>query len=101
MVYTGTDGSPAYGMNEKSLFFMGLLNSFVDASSSSGKPLLPGALHTRIMRECSNVEEVEAWLERVNLKLLERTKLFFGDARGNSLIAEGDQVYRKEGPYQI
>lgn len=100
-VYVGTDGTPAFGMNEKGLFFMGQLNSYVDASSTSGNPFVPGLLYIKIMQECANLYDVSKMLGMYNLKLLERTKLFFGDKCGNSLIAEGATVVWKQGEYQI
>ncbi len=100
-VCAGTDGSPAFGMNEEGLFFMGQLNSFVDASSTYGKPFVTGILYIKLMYECASVDEVAAMLGKYNLKLLERTKLIFGDKYGNSLIAEGDTLVYGKGEYQI
>lgn len=101
VVYFGTDGAPAYGMNEKGLFFQGLINSYVKASKSYDKPFYEGPLFHKIMQECASLDEVANMLSRYNLKELERAKLFFGDINGNSMIAEGDNIARKQGPYQI
>jgi len=101
VVYFGTDGAPAYGINEKGLFFQGLLNSYVNASKSYDRPFNEGPLFHRIMQGCASLEEVADMLSRYNLKELERAKLFFGDINGNSMIAEGDDIVMKQGAYQI
>jgi len=101
VVYFGTDGAPAYGINEEGLLFQGFINSYVNASKSYDRPFHEGRLFHRIMQGCAGLDEVADMLSRYNLKELERAKLFFGDINGNSMIAEGDNIVMKQGSYQI
>ena len=101
VIYFGTNGAPQYGTNAKGLFFQRKINSYVKVSRSTHKPFYEGSLFHKIMQECASIEEVIEVLNQYNLKELERAKIFFGDLNGNSMIAEGDNIIKKQGKYQI
>ena len=101
VIYFGTNGAPQYGMNAKGLFFQRQINSYVKVSRSAHKPFYEGSLFHKILQECTDIEEVIEVLNQYNLKELERAKIFFGDLNGNSMIAEGDNIIKKHGRYQI
>ena len=101
VIYFGTNGAPQYGINEKGIFFQQQMNSYVKVTISGQRPFYEGSLFHKILQECTDIEEVIEVLNQYNLKELERAKIFFGDLNGNSMIAEGDNIIKKHGRYQI
>ena len=68
---------------------------------AADKPKYPGNLNDKVMAECATVEEVLAVFDKYNLDNMEGHQLLFGDAKGDSVIIEGDAVVRKKGRFQV
>ena len=101
-IYFGFDNlSPQGGMNERGVFFDGFATAPRKVVRSTGKPVYPGSLIDKVMAECATVEDVLATFEKYNLEFMERAMLMFGDATGDAVIIEGDDVVRRQGRFQV
>lgn len=100
-IYFGFDDFfPQGGVNEKGLFFDGFALDPEPVQTSSTKQNYPGVLADMIMARCATVEEAIQVFERYNRPMLERAQLLFGDARGDAVIIEGNDIIRKKGRFQ-
>ncbi len=101
-VYFGFDNFvPQGGMNERGLFWDGFATAPRKVTRSADKPRYLGNLNDKVMAECATVEEVLAVFDRYNLDNMEGHQLMFGDAKGDSVIIEGDAIVRKKGRFQV
>ena len=101
-VYFGfSDFIPQGGMNEKGLFFDCFTTEQNKVVNSIQKPAYDGNLNNLAMATCSSVEEVIKLFRSYNLEYFENSMVMFGDARGRSVIIEGDDFILNEGDYQI
>ncbi len=92
---------PQGGMNEKGLAFDGFATARYPMREQEGKEVFGGSLIDEVMATCATVDEVVALLERYDLRALESAMLMFADRSGDSVIVEGDEFLRKEGPFQV
>jgi len=91
---------PQGGMNEKGLFFDGLaLGGKQDAKPESRRKFA-GNLIDEAMRTCATVDEVVALFEKWDFGA-GNAQLMFGDATGDSVVAERTTFHRKEGDFQV
>jgi len=98
-VYFGFDNFvPQGGMNERGLFWDGFATAPRKVTRGVNKPKYLGNLNDKVMAECATVEEVLAVFDRYFLSNMEGHQLMFGDAKGDSVIIEGDVIVRKKGP---
>ena len=89
-------------MNEKGLVFDGFATDPNKVKNSLDKPNVPfGQLIGKVMSECATVDEVLEIFDKYNLAFMDRFMLLFADAKGDSVIIEGDTVIRKKGKYQV
>jgi hypothetical protein len=98
------DYYPQGGINEKGLFFDGFATQPFPVTKSKERLNYNNTFNNilnEILSTCSNVDEVISFLNKYNLDFLESSMLFFGDARGNSIIVEGDLILRKEKDFQV
>jgi len=98
------DYYPQGGINEKGLFFDGFATEPKKVLKSVGKPhydKIYDNFQNEILSTCATVDEVIAFVRHYNLDFLERGMFFFGDAKGESIIIEGDSILRKKGDFQI
>jgi penicillin V acylase-like amidase (Ntn superfamily) len=101
-VYFGFDNFvPQGGMNERGLFWDGFATAPRKVTGGADKPKYPGNLNDKVMAECATVEEVLAVFDKYNRDNMEGHQLLFGDAKGDSVIIEGDAVVRKKGRFQV
>jgi hypothetical protein len=91
------------GMNEQGLFFDGLATATNEITDSLDKPIHRGSLITKVMSECSTVQEVLDLYDQYNLEQqgMEDYQLLFADSPGDSAVIEGDLAIRKENHYQV
>ena len=104
IVFGFDDYFPQGGINEKGLFFDGFGAEQKKVLKSLGKPRyekLYDNLTSEILSTCATVEDVIAFFNGYNLEFLENAMMFFGDAKGNSIIIEGDTIIRKNANFQI
>ena len=95
-VYFGfSNGWAQGGMNEAGLFFDGAATRPLPLEDTEGRKPFRRDILELVMRSCATVDEAVALLEEYDLQFMERAMLFFGDADGNSVIYEGDEVIRK------
>ncbi len=100
-VYFGFDNwFPQGGMNEKGLFFDGLLLGGEKDPPPADKPVFEGNLIDEAMRTCANVDEVLALLKKWDFGY-SYAQFMFGETRGHSIVVERDAVHRKENDYQV
>ena len=98
------DYNPQGGINEKGLFFDGFATEPKKVLKSLGKPhydKIYDNFQNEILSTCATVDEVIAFVRHYNLNFLENAMFFFGDAKGESIIIEGDSILRKKGDFQI
>ncbi len=101
-VYFGfSEGGVQGGINDQGLFFDGFATDPLRPVLSESKERYVGNLTSKVMEECSTVEEVLSVFDKYNLQFMENAMFFFGDKYGNSVIIEGDAIIRKEGHSQI
>jgi hypothetical protein len=101
-VYFGYDDlSPQGGMNEAGLVFDGFATRAKPLRKSSHKPVFGPKVLVELMAECARVDDVLKFLDRHDLRTMERYMLMFADAAGDSVIVEGDDVIRKHGRFQV
>jgi penicillin V acylase-like amidase (Ntn superfamily) len=101
-VYFGFDNFvPQGGMNERGLFWDGFATAPRKVTRGADKPKYIGNLNDKVMAECATVEEVLAVFDRYFLDNMGGHQLMFGDAKGDSVIIEGDALVRKKGRFQV
>jgi len=101
-VYFGFDERLAQsGMNEAGLAFAGLATDPKPVTGSRNKEIYHGTLAHKAMTECATVDEALEVFAQYNLEKMDRYMLMFADATGDSAIIEGDEVIRKNGPFQV
>ncbi len=103
IVYLGySNGFPQGGMNDAGLAFDGFATKAKPLLEQKGKKKFEGNPINAVMESCATVDEVVAFLEKVDLSpLMTNAMLMFADANGDSVIIEGDQFIRKSGDYQL
>lgn len=103
IMYLGySNGFPQGGMNDAGLAFDGFATKVKPLLKQKGKKRVEGNPINVVMETCATVDEVIAFLEKVDLRpLMTQAMLMFADANGDSVIIEGDQFIRKSGDYQV
>jgi tetratricopeptide (TPR) repeat protein len=95
VMYVGFLNNFAQGaINEAGLMFDGFWEPFLAVEDTAGKLDIPiqEAL-TFVMQTMTEVEEVQAYLQRVKLGVLENGQLVFVDRSGTYLVIEGDHMF--------
>jgi hypothetical protein len=102
-VYFGYDeGFPQGGVNEKGLAFDGLGLPYKEYSQPSDKPEYEGRnLFDKIMSESATVGEALTIFESYSPVGMNNFQLLVGDASGDAMIVEGENILRKEGSFQV
>lgn len=96
------NGFPQGGMNDAGLAFDGFATKAKPLLEQKGKGRFEGNPVNAVMESCATVDEVVAFLEKVDLRpLMTNAMLMFADAGGDSVIIEGDRFIRKSGDYQL
>jgi len=102
VVYFGFDEIMAQGgMNEAGLAFDGFATQPKPVTGSGDKESYDGNLVHKVMTKCATVDEVLEVFAQYNLEYMKTFMFMFADAKGNSVIIEGDKVIRKNGPFQV
>ncbi|MDF1839636.1 MAG: carcinine hydrolase/isopenicillin-N N-acyltransferase family protein, partial [Planctomycetota bacterium] len=103
VMYLGySNGFPQGGMNDAGLAFDGFATKSKPLRKQKGKKRHRGNPINEVMESCATVDEVVAFLEKVDLRpLMTSAMLMFADASGDSVIIEGDRFIRKSGEYQV
>ena len=85
------------------LVFDGFYTPYLKLNDSMKKEKCDCYLFIKAMEECETVEEVIKLYRRYDLKNqgLEHAQYMFVDKKGDSVIIEGDKVFRKTKPYQV
>jgi len=93
---------PQGGMNDAGLAFDGFATEPRPMKEQDGKAShRADTLLAEVLETCASVEEVVAFLERIDLRpLLTSAMLFYADASGDAVIVEGDTFVRKSGDLQ-
>lgn len=101
VMYMGQLDNFAQGaINEAGLVFDGFFQANnLPVNNTVGKLKIPISDAIRkVMQTMTKVEEVETYLETINLKSLVNSMLVFVDESGTYLIVEGDEMFRGEEP---
>lgn len=95
VMYMGLLNNFAQGaINEKGLVFDGFWEPYLEIKNTEGKIEIPiqDALK-KVMQTMTNVEEVQSYLNTINLNSLQDGQLVFVDESGTYLIVEGDEIF--------
>jgi len=100
---------PKQGMNDQGLFYDVYLAPYVVPVNSSDKPIFTSddpdyyrfALWAYCLAKCATVSEVLDIFDQYNLLAIAELQCFFVDKNGDSVIIEGDEIFFKEGNYQV
>lgn len=100
VMYMGQLDDFAQGaINEAGLVFDGFFEPYLAINNTEGKLDIPISEAIRkVMQTMTEVEEVKAYLETVNLSSLTGSMLVFVDQSGTYLIVEGDEIFTGEEP---
>jgi tetratricopeptide (TPR) repeat protein len=101
VMYMGQLDNFAQGaINEVGLLFDGFFEpNYLPVNNTAGKLKIPIAEALRkVMQSMTNVEEVKAYLEMINLGSLTKSMLVFVDKSGTYLIVEGDEIFMGDDP---
>lgn len=95
VMYMGFLDNFAQGaINEGGLMFDGFLEPYLEVRDTNGKLEIPiQVVLKKIMQTMKSVEEVQPYLNTINLKILEKGQLVFVDKSGTYLIVEGDEMF--------
>ena len=96
VMYMGQLDDFAQGaINEVGLVFDGFFEpNYLPVINTAGKLEIPIAEALRkVMQTMTNVEEVKAYIETINLESLTKSMLVFVDKSGTYLIVEGDEIF--------
>ena len=95
VMYMGLLNNFAQGaINDKGLVFDGFWEPFLEVKNTKGKLEIPiQDAVKKIMRTMINVEEVQSYLNTINLNTLQNGQLVFVDKSGTYLIVEGDKMF--------
>ncbi|MGB0805204.1 MAG: tetratricopeptide repeat protein [Salibacteraceae bacterium] len=81
-------------INQAGLVFDGFWEPYLEVKNTEGKTNLPiGKALSHVMKTMTNVEEVQAYLQTINLSILDNGQLVFVDQKGSYLIIEGDEMF--------
>jgi len=87
------------GVNDQGLMFDGFFEPYLEVKNTQGKEdIYIGDALQRVMQTMSTCEETKAYLETVNLSVLESGQIVFVDRSGTYLIIEGDVMILGEEP---
>jgi hypothetical protein len=102
VMYMGLLNNFAQGaINSQGLVFDGFANDYLEVKNTKGKISVPiGEAVRNIMQTKSNVAEVKAYLETIDLSSLSEGQLVFVDKSGEYLIVEGDELIIGSAPEQ-
>lgn len=101
VMYMGQLDNFAQGaINEAGLLFDGFFEpNYLPVNNTAGKLEIPIAeALKKVMQTMTNVEEVQAYLETINLGTLTKSMLVFVDKSGTYLIVEGDEMFIGDEP---
>jgi len=101
VMYMGQLDNFAQGaINETGLLFDGFFEpNYLPVNNTAGKLKIPIAeALKKVMQTMTNVEEVKAYLETINLGTLTKSMLVFVDKSGTYLIVEGDEIFMGDEP---
>ncbi|WP_222439154.1 linear amide C-N hydrolase [Echinicola salinicaeni] len=95
IMYMGFLDNFAQGaINEAGLMFDGFYEPYLEVKNVEGKLEIPiGDAIKKVMQTMSTVEEVQSYLNTINLTILENGQLVFVDKSGTYLIIEGDKMF--------
>jgi hypothetical protein len=95
-------GYPQGGMNDQGLFWDGTGCAYLEMPySEANKVKYNGPLMEKVIQECASVEEALIIFENYYCDDQYKAQYLIGDARGSSMIVEGDSVIMKNGNYQV
>ena len=95
VMYMGLLNNFAQGaINESGLVFDGFWEPYLKVKNTKGKLEIPiSEALKNIMQKMTNVEEVQLYLQTINLSSLANGQLVFVDKSGTYLIVEGDEMF--------
>jgi hypothetical protein len=89
-------------MNDAGLAFDGFASGERPLTGQAGKRPMQSNPIVEALQTCATVDEGVVLLVGLDLSpLLSRAMLFFADAKGDSVIVEGDTFLRKQGAFQV
>ena len=81
-------------INEAGLVFDGFWEPYLEVKDVEGKLEIPiGDALKWVMQTMESVEEVQSYLQTINLTILENGQLVFVDKSGSYLVIEGDEMF--------
>ena len=84
---------PQGAMNSAGLVFDGFANDYMEIKNTEGKLSIPmPEAIQHVMKTMSEVHEVQAYLETIDLSILATGQIVFVDRSGDYLIVEGDEM---------
>jgi len=94
VMYMGLLNNFAQGaINEKGLVFDGFWEPYLEIKNTEDKIEIPiQAALKKVMQTMTSVEEVQSYLNTINLNSLQNGQLVFVDKSGTYLIIEGDEM---------
>ncbi|MCH2225103.1 MAG: hypothetical protein MK066_10075 [Crocinitomicaceae bacterium] len=102
--YSDFNFLPQGAVNTEGLVFDWLSTPTKNIQFNKDKPHEEGwarELLQSIMRTCSTVSEVEKILETKNLDFLNYSQIMFVDAKGKSIIIEGDSILQNNSDFSV
>jgi tetratricopeptide (TPR) repeat protein len=82
------------GINEAGLVFDGFWEPYLEVKDTLGKINIPiGEAIKKVMQTMAAVEEVQSYLQTINLSSLVDGQIVFVDQSGTYLIVEGDEMF--------
>ncbi len=95
VMYMGLLNNFAQGaINESGLMFDGFWEPYLKVKNTKGKLEIPiGDALRKVMQTMTNVEDVQLYLQTINLNSLADGQLVFVDKSGTYLIVEGDEMF--------
>jgi hypothetical protein len=95
-------GFPQGGMNDQGLFWDATGCAYLEMpDSETNKAIYNGPLIEKVIQECASVEEALIIFENYYCEDQYKAPYLIGDARGFSMIVEGDSIIMKNGNYQV
>ncbi len=100
---------PKEGMNDQGLFHSVFLTPYLLPENSNDKPIFYSddpdyyqhAFWAYCLAKCATVSEVLEVFNEYNLEGMTEFQCFFADQNGDSVIIEGDDIFYKEGDFQV
>ena len=103
--YFASEGTPQGGMNTAGLFFDGTRTPYAPYPDNDKKQDYKGYIWTKILQECSTVNQAFAYIEKYRVPEIEDIHILLADKTGDAAIIgvyDGRlQIHKRSGRYQL